>query len=258
MAKVNAPSLSARIDAVEIPSERRPHLGASQLGHSCKRYLWYSFHWAYKNSIPAKLNRIFRLGDAIEDLIVADLARVGKIVTHSQLRVMGYMGHGGGSIDGIIGDSLFEAKSMNVANFNKLKKSGVQIGFPVYYSQMQYYMGKLNLDEGLFVSMNKNTSDLYTETIKYDSSHFSQLVIKEASIITAVHNGFERVGYNSSWHECRFCNATDVCHNDAPMEVNCRTCHSVILKDEGKWECGKTGSTLDMKAQLEACKSYNG
>jgi len=256
MAKIDKPSLASRIDAIEIPQERRPHLGASMLGHNCKRYLWYSFHWAYENHVHAKLNRIFRIGDATEDLIVADLARVGMPVTDNQVRVVGYLGHGGGSIDGRIGDSLFEAKSMNVSNFNKVKKQGVKAGFPTYYTQVQYYMGKLGLDTCIFVVMNKNTQELYIETIDFDGDKYAEAQATEKAIIDGDLEDFKRIGMNASWHECRFCSALDICQLDIPFQVNCRTCEHSLATLDGMWVCEKKGQMLDMKQQLEACKFY--
>ena len=50
----------------------RPHLGGSLIAHPCERYLVYSFRWAYMSKIESKLNRIFRLGDAIEDIMHLD------------------------------------------------------------------------------------------------------------------------------------------------------------------------------------------
>lgn len=256
MAKIDKPSLVSRIDAIEIPQERRPHLGASMLGHNCKRYLWYSFHWAYENHVNAKLNRIFRLGDAIEDMIVADLGRVGMPVTDSQVRVNGYLGHGGGSIDGRIGESLFEAKSMNVSNFNKVKKQGVQVGFPHYYTQVQYYMGKLKLDTCIFVVMNKNTQELYIETIDFDEAEFVDAQATEKAVIDGEEDDFQRVGMNATWHECRFCSALEVCQLGMPFQVNCRTCEYSMPSLDGIWICEKKGQVLSMKEQLEACKHY--
>ena len=256
MAKINKPSIVSRIDAVEIPQERRPHLGASMLGHSCKRYLWYNFHWAYENHVGAKLNRIFRIGDATEDLIVADLARIGKPVMDSQLRVEGYLGHGGGSIDGRIGQALFEAKSMNVSNFNKVKKQGVHSGFPTYYTQVQYYMGKLLLDTCIFVVMNKNTQELYVETIDFDEAEFIDAQATEKAVIDGDLKDFYRVGANATWHECRFCSAVDVCHTDHPFEVNCRTCEYSLAVHKGDWLCTKKDELLSMQDQLNACRSY--
>lgn len=256
MAKINKPSLVNRIDAVEIPQERRPHLGASMLGHACKRYLWYSFHWAYNNPIGAKLNRIFRIGDATEDLIVADLERIKTPVTDSQLRVVGYMGHAGGSIDGITNGKLFEAKSMNVSNFNKVKKAGVKAGFPVYYVQVQYYMGKLMLDECLFVVMNKNTQELHIEVIEFDEDVYLEAQVTEKQVIDGRVEDFKRIGHLHTWHECRFCSAADVCHHNLPYQVNCRTCSYSLAVDDGKWLCTKKDTMLSMKDQLEACKFY--
>ena len=260
MAKMNPPSLASRIDAVEIKQERRPHLGGSQIGHKCKRYLWYTFHWAYENHINTKSNRIFRIGDCAEDLIVADLARVGKFVTAQQRRVTGLMGHCGGSTDGQLGhDTLFEAKSMNVSNYNKLKREGVKEGFPIYYAQLQYYMGYLGMSNALFISMNKNTQELWPETVQFDKERFEELKLTEKQIIYSESpDEFERIGPNRSWHECRFCPANGVCHEDEPILRTCRSCKFSDPVENGVWKCMLKGTPLSMHDQLEGCGKYKG
>ena len=70
MAKLERLNSLAQINIKTIESYPRPHLGASVIGHACTRYLVYSFNWAYKNKISGKLNRIFSLGDKVEDIII--------------------------------------------------------------------------------------------------------------------------------------------------------------------------------------------
>ena len=57
MATIPEPQTSTRkaiFEHYEKTADRqgRPHLGASEIGHECDRYLWLSFRWA-KPAAPA-------------------------------------------------------------------------------------------------------------------------------------------------------------------------------------------------------------
>ena len=42
----------------------RPHLGGSQIGHSCSRALWYQFRWTWREEHPGRILRLFETGVA--------------------------------------------------------------------------------------------------------------------------------------------------------------------------------------------------
>lgn len=265
MAKIPNMSVVERIDAVTLENYPRPHLGASQLGHACSRYLVYSFYWAYKKQIPGKLNRIFRLGDKIEDLIIDALESIGIKHYGGQDRILFGHDHGGGSVDGILSnvpdfegeELLFEAKSMNHNNYLEVKRKGVQESKPVYYSQMQMYMGEMDLRFGLFAAMDKNTSDLYVEFVPYDEDHHMELKMKADDILSATHiNEFPKIGSNPSWFQCKFCDAKDVCHGGGVIEKNCRTCQHSLMLPEGMWECLYQPCELNDEEQARGCSHH--
>lgn len=261
MAKLPVKSIKDRMNGIVHVSFPRPHLGGSVVGHTCKRFVFYSFRWAYLNKIEAKLNRIFRIGDAIETILVKELAEIGIEVKYSQQQVGGYKGHGGGSTDGrawIDGEEhLFEAKSMNHTNFLEMQRKKCEESKPQYYNQTQIYMGKLGLKKTLFICMDKNTSDIYIEIIKFDEYTYEMLLAKEEEVIDAVHiNTFPRISNNPSWYQCKFCDAKEVCHGGGMPVVSCRTCQHVQIHDEGKWACGLYEEWLDTAAQEKACDDW--
>jgi len=59
----------------------RNHLGASLLGHTCDRYLWYSFRWFKLPSHSARIQRIFNRGRSEEVKIINALRSVGLIIS---------------------------------------------------------------------------------------------------------------------------------------------------------------------------------
>ena len=257
MAELPKKSIVDRINLTIIQDRLpRPHLGASVLGHPCERFLVYSFRWAFREKIEAKSNRIFRLGDATEELIVQDLNRIGMQVTNIQDQITGYMGHAGGSIDGIInGAILFEAKSMNQSNYQDMVKKKLEMSKPQHFSQAQRYMGALDLKEGLYVAMNKNTCDLYVEEVEFCQDTYDRLIEKEVNIIEA---DFLPIGVstNSSWYHCKFCSAREVCHFGSMPEKNCRTCVYSEIKDQGMWKCSLKDKLLTLEEQAEGCSNW--
>jgi len=266
MAKIPPMTIAERIDAVTIDSYPRPHLGASQIGHACQRSLVYSFRWAFKKRIPGKLNRIFNMGHHIEDIIIEAVQSIGIKHYGSQDRVIDSTGHAGGSVDGIVSnvpgfepeeELLFEAKSMNHTNFLDVKRNGVQKSKPVYYGQVNMYMGRMELDFAMFVALDKNTSDLYFEIVPFDKEHYEELLDRENNILYAQHiNEFTRISDNPSWFMCKFCDAKDICHSGGVVESNCRTCEYGEIHLEGKWFCGKSKDELSVEEQLVGCMEY--
>lgn len=59
----------------------RHHLGASLLGHTCARYLWYSFRWFRLPSHSARIQRIFEKGRREETLIIETLRSLGYVIS---------------------------------------------------------------------------------------------------------------------------------------------------------------------------------
>ena len=55
----------------------RPHLGASEIGHECDRYLWLSFRWAKPADFDGRMLRLFDTGNHQEPRLIADLRAIG-------------------------------------------------------------------------------------------------------------------------------------------------------------------------------------
>lgn len=262
MVAIKKKTLVQQMDGIDIVSYPRPHLGASSIGHPCSRALVYKFRYAYKEIISGRLNRIFRMGDKIEDLIIDALASIDINVFGSQRYVPNPTGHTGGSIDGLVKYEgaetfLFEAKSMNVSNYNTFKREGVEESHPKYFAQIQMYMGRLNLPGCMFVAMNKNTQDLHIEIVLFDKDAYDSLCEKETKIIECTNiEDFPRIGNGRSWFECKMCSAKDACY-DGIIERNCRTCGYSYAAKKGQWMCTHHEMMIDDAEQKEGCKFYH-
>jgi len=248
------------IDAPVHANDLRPYLGMSGIGHSCSRYLWYSFRWAYRDEITARVKRLFNRGHREEAVVIKELTNIGCVVSELQREFVSGFGHVKGHWDGKIEHvpdapakpHVLEIKTMNDKYFKHLLKYGVKHSKPVYYAQMQLYMGHSGLDRALFVSVNKNDDSMYAERVSLDKNELFILNSRAASVVMA-ETPLPRP-FSPTWFECKWCAAREMCHGTEPMHVSCRTCTKAEPTNKGKWECN--GTVRTDQEQLEACSKY--
>jgi hypothetical protein len=242
-------------------TEGRAHLGASLIGRSCERQLWYGFRWVKKILHDGRLLLIFQTGHEEEKRIVFNLRKAGiqvedRAPNRKQWRIRQHGGHSGGSMDGAgLGFPeapktwhVLEVKTSNTKKFAELKAKGVQTAKPEHYVQMQVYMGETGMDRAMYVCKNKDTDELHTERVEFDQVLFLRMKAKAERIITADVPP-ARISDDPSWYECKMCDYYDVCHGDRVPQVNCRTCAHATPDingepigedgdDGGTWVCG--------------------
>lgn len=239
-------------------SEHRGHIGYSSAGEECKRKFWYDLHWAYDKIVDDRLQRIFDTGFIAEDFMECSLLNAGYIIHSKQLEIIGCYGHVLGHIDGIVTidniDYLIEFKTMNDSNFVKLKKEGCKKSKRVYYYQMQAYMGKLNISNGILMVYNKNTSEYYLEVIKANKFVFEEIESMMFDVLTSEFIP-DKIG-EKTWFACKFCNAKSVCQDSKSVSINCRTCEYVDIENDGKWSCSLKSEVLNIEQQRIGCNSW--
>ena len=263
-------TLPAAIDAAhEARAERpRPHIGCSQLGHQCERWLWLSFRWAVIEPFPGRILRLFRRGQMEEETVVSDLRSAGCHVTHTgqeQSRV-DFGCHVSGSIDGIIEFGVPEAprkhhvleiKTHSLKSFNELEKNGVQLAKPIHWAQMQVYMLGAKVDRALYYAVCKDDDRIYTERVRLCEESAKAYVDRGQRIALTERMPEPIVGASPAWYICKFCPGHDFCHKTQKTEqVNCRTCAHSTPKDDGTWHCARWSDTIPTDAQLGGCDSH--
>lgn len=253
----------------------RGYLGASIIGHSCERYLWYCFRQATKPDISGRAYRIFSTGDHEEARLVADLRAIGCEVydrdpnTGEQFEITDLGGHFSGHMDGCalgVPEApktwhVLEFKTHNNKSFTKLKKEGVQKSKPQHYAQMQAYMHKTGLTRALYLAVNKDTDEIYAERVRYDKAFAEGLMARAERIITST-NPPERIASRPDWYECSWCDAKEVCWGgDKALPVasiSCRQCCFATPRMDGKarWICEKHARALSPLDQDRACDDH--
>jgi hypothetical protein len=223
----------------------RNYLGASQIGEECARKLCYSYARTPVDEgreLTARAIRIFDTGHAGEDAIalqigVEDSAESNffkstamrwmkeagfrlavKDAASKQFAFTALGGKFAGHIDGkILSGPLmneipypnvgWECKTLNQKNWNKIKKHGVREASPLYYGQMQIYMGYMELFAFLFTATNKNTQELHHELVMYDAKAAQALSDRALTVIQSVEAGnlLPRCSDHSDYFVCKFC-----------------------------------------------------
>jgi hypothetical protein len=268
--ETSAPTRDAIFAAYEADREdgRRPHLGASQIGKSCERALWYDFRWTTPARFPGRILRLFETGQLEEARLVKDLRRIGATVleadpeTGRQWRVEAHGGHFGGSLDAVALGLLeapktwhvLEFKTHSAKSFRELAAKGVAAAKPQHWAQMQVYMHLTGLARAMYVAVCKDTDDLHIERVRADGDAAERLLARAGRIIHAARPP-ARVSEDPAWFECRFCDHHALCHGDAAAAVSCRSClHATPV--QGGWHCARWDQALDLAIQRQGCARH--
>jgi hypothetical protein len=248
----------------------RPHLGASLIGHACERFLWLTFRWADAKKFSGRMLRLFETGQLEEARFVKNLRRIGVEVHDvtpdgKQWRVSDLGGHFGGSMDGACVGlpeapktwHVLEFKTHNDKSFNDLTKNSVAKAKPQHYAQMQVYMGMTGMERALYLAVNKNTDELYSERVDFDPVEFAKLKARAERVINANEPPL-RCSNDPSWYVCKMCDFHEHCHGEAAPAVNCRTCaHSTPEMDgDARWSCAHHGMDISQTAQRIGCDGH--
>jgi hypothetical protein len=251
----------------ELENEKpRPHMGVSQLGHHCDRWLWLSFRWAILPNFPGRIKRLFRRGHNEESTIVSDLRNIGIVIknTGDDQKHIDYGCHVGGSLDGIIESGIpgsfkkkhiAEFKTHSKKSYDDLEKNGVEKSKPMHYVQVQIYMYGAMIDRALYLAVCKDDDRIYTERVKLNKDIAEKYLTrgKNLAMATALPAG---ISTNPSWYQCKCCNAFKFCHETEKIEVNCRTCKNSTPLANNTWNCDHWNSIIPLDNQYTGCENY--
>ncbi len=263
---------------------RRDHLGASVLGDPCDRALWYGWRWAHKPRLgssddaenvrtPGQMLRLFARGHREEAWLADDLRAIGVQLstidpqTGRQWRAVWHGGHAGASADGVILSGLvesqkphlWECKTSNLKQFDKLLANGVQKAKPRHYTQMQVMMRELKLDRAFYVCVCKDDDRIYTERVQIDASFADEQIARAGRIVFA-NEPPPRIAESRDAYPCRFCDHRDLCHATTATAVvperNCRTCIESTPMPDGTWRCSLRDMALPSGMQRAGCDQH--
>ena len=263
-------NLAEEFSVEKFPLEHRNHLGASVIGDSCSRKLWYGFRWVKLEPFIGRMRRLFSVGHKEEKVFLELLSWMGFFVreidpiTNKQYKFSALGGHYGGSGDSIMLMPWFknederilaEYKTHNKKSFTELKEKKLKIAKPQHYAQMCCYGKAFKLRYGLYCAYNKDDSDYYFELIELDHAYAMQLENKASDIIQAQLPP-QRISDNPAYHVCKFCNFAEICHNGAAVEINCRSCKQAMPIDKGEWFCTRFNGNIPKDFIKKGCEYH--
>lgn len=229
-----APSMSvsdrvnALIDAALVQRNRmqqpRDYLGGSRVGEPCARKLVYEVTHTTKDEgkdFDGAILRIFDAGHQFETLSIRWLRAAGFDL-RTQRRDGGQFGFEAaagklrGHIDGVIvagpdigvaWPALWEHKALRAKSWNDLVKRGLALSKPVYFAQVQLYMGYLEIEAALVTALNKDTQALHHELVPFDRNVAQALSDKAVDVLRAAQAGElpPRIAAASDFYLCRMC-----------------------------------------------------
>jgi hypothetical protein len=231
--------INAAVDAALVAGHRqqprRDYLGGSRVGEACARRLAYEVVGVPEDperGFDGRTLRIFAVGHAFEDLTINWLRAAGfDLRTRDRRgRQFGFSTAGGrlrGHIDGVIlagpdvgiaWPALFEHKALNDRGWNAVRERGVMAAKPVYWAQVQLYMGYLEVERTLLTALNKNTQALHHELVPFDAAAAQRLSDRAVEILRAVEARElpPRVASTPEHYACRFCPFHDRCWRPVP------------------------------------------
>lgn len=214
----------------------RNYLGGSRIGHPCARSLQYEFF----NTPPdegkgfnGKTLRTFEIGHVLEDMAAGWIRDAGldlrtSKADGSQFGFTTGRGYIRGHIDGVLVGGpdefgpyprLWECKTAKASKWREMEKKKIRKANWTYYIQCQLYMAYMELTENpaLFTAVNKDTSELYFENVKFDPSAAQEASDRGARIIEACLSGelLPRISQDPSFYQCKWCSWTDRCWGKA-------------------------------------------
>jgi len=260
--------------------EPRAYLGASIIGHECDRYLWYVFRDCVRESFDGRMIRLFDTGQHAEARFVSDLRAIGVTVNDfddngNQFEGRALGGHFRYHMDGCAVGVLEAPKTWHVLefkthsnkSFNDLRNKGVLSAKPQHYAQVQAEMSDTGMTRALYLAVNKDTDELFSERIRHDPAFCKTLWARAERVITST-SILTRCASKNDDFRCRFCPAQDLCWNvgwdkalpafPSPV-ISCRQCcHATAELDgeHGRWTCAKHKIDLTRDHQLRACPDH--
>jgi hypothetical protein len=236
----------------------RGYLGASIIGHDCDRFLWFTFRNCITKTFTGRIYRLFNTGHREEPRFFQELRGIGCEVhgdEDEQIAVSAVAGHFSGHMDAValgIPEApktwhLCEFKTHSSKSFGKLQGDGVKKSNPMHYAQMMVYMGLGKMERALYLAVNKDTDELYSERIEFNSKEFKAIMTRAERIIKS-NAPPERCTNRADDFRCKMCDASPLCWGTGETALpipakTCRTCcHSTPEMDgDRKWGCVKKG-----------------
>ncbi len=212
---IDAAILTGNIDS----QEHRDYIGASSIGNPCQRSIWYRYNNAVAEPISPKLRRTFAIGKRLEGVVLDCLEQAGVNLARTwydlkDAEVPVFQGH----IDAMWMNedgsprAIIEVKTARDSSFKIFVNRGLKYWYPVYFAQIQAYMGMSGVHEAYIIALNKDTSELHDEHVSFDSMFYEDLK-RKAQRIADSDEPPDRINNSPMYFVCRGCSFKGICHS---------------------------------------------
>jgi hypothetical protein len=272
----------------KVSSGRRSHYGFSGagggLGERCERALWLRWRWQNRDKFAyvapdatprdriksAAMHRLVNRGHLEEARFLAMLEMIGVQVddpTEGQERVALFNGHAGSALDAVLhnvpcapGETVLgEFKTSNDKNFMSLVKDGCRVSKAAHYVQMQLCMAVRGIHKCLYMVVNKNNDELYTEMVDYNEPFATKEIALIEKIVFDNAPG-AKISNDPTWFSCKSCDCHSICQTKTyTPERTCRGCVAGAPDTQSDgWRCmAAEGSPLIPKAFIsQGCDKH--
>lgn len=120
---------------------------------------------------------------------------------------------------------------------------------------MQAYMPLGGLDRAFYLTVCKDTDELYQQRIRHDAEAGLRILAKAERMIGAARL-LARISENRAWWQCRLCDHHAVCHEGQAVERHCRACLHAARVDGVAWHCGRHEHPLTRQDQEAGCAAH--
>lgn len=214
-------TLSQLIDKALLnqPQEIRNYIGASSIGGACERAIWYQYNQISKEPISNKQQRTLVIGKRLESIVLDCLEQAGVKLTRTWYDLQDcdideFKGH----VDGVwlneddSPGAIIEVKTARDSSFKIFVQRGLKYWYPIYYAQLQAYMGMSGIHEAYLIALNKDTSELHDEHVLFDRVYYDDLKFKVKRILDAK-DPLPKISNSPLFYVCRSCSFNKTCHS---------------------------------------------
>jgi hypothetical protein len=114
--------------------------------------------------------------------------------------------------------------------------------------------GENGCHKALYVVVNKDNDDIYTERIEYDKAEAQAIIDKALAVITSIEPPVG-ISQDPSWYECKFCDYHSICHGTDVPAPTCRSCACATPEMDGnaRWSCSVHKKDIPVSDQRTGC-----
>jgi len=197
----------------------RLYIGASNIGSSCMRQIWYGYRGEKEEFPLSRHQRNMDIGTKFEGMVLDWLSEAGVEVvrpdaTNNYLAFVDneqpyFRGHADALLPGL--NALVDIKVIKSSSYNEFVRKGLKAWSQLYHAQLQAYMGMSGLPYAYLLALNKDSGELHDEKVKFNAEYYDALKIR-AKLVHTAPNAPPRVSGNPAWYVCKMCRFRGVCH----------------------------------------------